>query len=194
MTDIIHLKSIQSKVKPVVVIGAGKIGISIIYALIRAGVQEITVYDHGRVSQEDIRSEGAVYKSDDYGRFKIEVLKEKIKQDLNKNIMIIPRPYIDQYLYSPSIIVCVDNCCVRKQVLQQVLKTLNHDIYIDLSTSGTYMFMPCIAEYADRYLAAIKLSEEKGKIAKPVPDHVISDTVQDVISFWNTGNMTNKGI
>ena len=68
-------KIIDSKV---LVVGAGGLGCPVIDYLSRAGVGKIGVIDHDKVSISNIHRQ-SLYNSKDIGKFKVNVLKRKIK-------------------------------------------------------------------------------------------------------------------
>ena len=77
-------KIINSKV---LVIGAGGLGCPVIDALSRAGVGTIGIADHDKVSLSNIHRQN-LYNSKDVGKFKVDVVKKKIKS-INKYIKLI---------------------------------------------------------------------------------------------------------
>ena len=68
-------KIIKSKV---LVVGAGGLGCPVIDYLSRAGVGNIGVIDHDKVNISNIHRQ-SLYNSRDIGKFKVSVLKKKIK-------------------------------------------------------------------------------------------------------------------
>ena len=68
-------KIIKSKV---LVVGAGGLGCPVIDYLSRAGVGNIGVIDHDKVNISNIHRQ-SMYNSEDIGKFKVSVLKKKIK-------------------------------------------------------------------------------------------------------------------
>ena len=68
-------KIIKSKV---LVVGAGGLGCPVIDYLSRAGVGNIGVIDHDKVNTSNIHRQ-SLYNSKDIGKFKVSVLKKKIK-------------------------------------------------------------------------------------------------------------------
>tara|TARA_B100001175_G_scaffold151879_1_gene128693 strand:+ start:185 stop:616 length:432 start_codon:yes stop_codon:yes gene_type:complete len=68
-------KIIESKV---LVVGAGGLGCPVIDYLSRAGVGNIGVIDHDKVNISNIHRQ-SLYNSRDVGKFKVSVLKKKIK-------------------------------------------------------------------------------------------------------------------
>ena len=68
-------KIIKSKV---LVVGAGGLGCPVIDYLSRAGVGNIGVIDHDKVNTSNIHRQ-SLYNSRDIGKFKVSVLKKKVK-------------------------------------------------------------------------------------------------------------------
>ncbi len=68
-------KIIKSKV---LVVGAGGLGCPVIDYLSRAGVGNIGVVDHDKVNISNIHRQ-SLYNTKDIGKFKVSVLKKKIK-------------------------------------------------------------------------------------------------------------------
>ena len=68
-------KIIKSKV---LIVGAGGLGCPVIDYLSRAGVGNIGVIDHDKVNTSNIHRQ-SLYNSRDIGKFKVSVLKKKIK-------------------------------------------------------------------------------------------------------------------
>ena len=62
----------------VLIVGAGGLGCPIADYLSRAGVGTIGIADHDKVSLSNIHRQ-SLYNSKDVGKFKVNVLKEKIK-------------------------------------------------------------------------------------------------------------------
>ena len=77
-------KIINSKV---LVVGAGGLGCPVIDTLSRAGVGTIGIADHDKVSLSNIHRQN-LYNSEDVGKFKVDVVKKKIKS-INKYIKLI---------------------------------------------------------------------------------------------------------
>ena len=77
-------KIINSKV---LVVGAGGLGCPVIDTLSRAGIGTIGIADHDKVSLSNIHRQN-LYNSKDVGKFKVDVVKKKIKS-INKNVKII---------------------------------------------------------------------------------------------------------
>ena len=81
-------KIIQSKV---LMVGAGGLGCPIIDTLVRAGVGNIGIIDNDIVSLSNIHRQ-SLYNSNDIGKYKVNVVKEKIKL-INPNVKVIIYKY-----------------------------------------------------------------------------------------------------
>ena len=71
----------------VLVVGIGGLGCPVIDTLSRAGVGTIGIADHDKVSLSNIHRQN-LYNSEDVGKFKVDVVKKKIKS-INKYIKLI---------------------------------------------------------------------------------------------------------
>ena len=78
----------QSKIKnsKVLVIGCGGLGSPVVDLLSRAGVGEIGMMDHDKVSISNIHRQ-VMFTSDDVGKYKVSILKKKISK-INKNVKV----------------------------------------------------------------------------------------------------------
>ena len=78
----------QSKIKnsKVLVVGCGGLGSPVIDLLSRAGVGEIGMMDHDKVSISNIHRQ-VMFTSDDVGKYKVSILKKKISK-INKNVKV----------------------------------------------------------------------------------------------------------
>ena len=78
----------QSKIKnsKVLVVGCGGLGSPVIDLLSRAGVGEIGMMDHDKVSISNLHRQ-VMFTSDDVGKYKVSILKKKISK-INKNVKV----------------------------------------------------------------------------------------------------------
>ena len=78
----------QSKIKnsKVLVVGCGGLGSPVIDLLSRAGIGEIGMMDHDKVSISNIHRQ-VMFTSDDVGKYKVSILKKKISK-INKNVKV----------------------------------------------------------------------------------------------------------
>ena len=112
----------------VLIIGAGGLGCPIIDYLSRSGVGTIGVADYDKVTLSNIHRQ-SLYNSKDIGKYKVEVLKKKIKQ-IN--------PYIKIKAYKKKI---------NKNNLNSIIK--NFDIIVDGSDNFKTKFL--INKYSIKY-------------------------------------------
>ena len=71
-----QLKIINSRI---LVVGAGGLGCPIIDYLSRAGVKNLGVIDHDKVSLSNLHRQN-IYELSDLGKYKVDVVKRKIKK------------------------------------------------------------------------------------------------------------------
>ena len=76
-------KNYNSKV---LVVGCGGLGTPVIDLLSRAGVGEIGMMDHDKVSMSNLHRQ-VIFTSDDVGKYKVSILKKKISK-INKNVKV----------------------------------------------------------------------------------------------------------
>ncbi len=112
----------------VLVIGAGGLGCPVVDYLSRSGVGTIGVADYDKVTLSNIHRQ-SLYNSKDIGKYKVEVLKKKIKQ-IN--------PYIKIKTYKKKI---------NKNNLNSIIK--NFDIIVDGSDNFKTKFL--INKYSIKY-------------------------------------------
>ena len=70
----------------VLVVGCGGLGTPVIDLLSRAGVGEIGMMDHDKVSMSNLHRQ-VIFTSDDVGKYKVSILKKKISK-INKNVKV----------------------------------------------------------------------------------------------------------
>ena len=81
---ILGQKKIQNS--KVLVVGCGGLGTPVIDLLSRAGVGEIGMMDHDKVSMSNLHRQ-VIFTSDDVGKYKVRILKKKINK-INKNVKV----------------------------------------------------------------------------------------------------------
>ena len=118
-------KIINSKV---LVVGAGGLGCPVIDYLSRAGVGNIGVIDHDKVNISNIHRQ-SLYDSRDIGKFKVSVLKKKIK------------------LINPQVKIKAFKKKIERKNIEQVFK--NYDFIIDGSDNFKTKFL--LNEYSLKY-------------------------------------------
>ena len=70
----------------VLVVGCGGLGSPVIDLLSRAGIGEIGMIDHDKVSLSNLHRQ-IMFTSDDIGKYKVSVLKKRIRK-INKNVKV----------------------------------------------------------------------------------------------------------
>ena len=118
-------KIINSKV---LVVGAGGLGCPVIDYLSRAGVGNIGVIDHDKVNISNIHRQ-SLYDSRDIGKFKVSVLKKKIK------------------LINPQVKIKTFKKKIERKNIEQIFK--NYDFIIDGSDNFKTKFL--LNEYSLKY-------------------------------------------
>ena len=69
-------KILNSKI---LIIGVGGLGCPVVDNLTRSGVKNITIADHDKVSLSNLHRQ-TMYNTNDIGKFKVDVVKKKIKK------------------------------------------------------------------------------------------------------------------
>ena len=118
-------KIIKSKV---LVVGAGGLGCPVIDYLSRAGVGNIGVIDHDKVNISNIHRQ-SLYNSSDVGKFKVSVLKKKIK------------------LINPQVKIKIFKERIEKKNIEKIFK--NYDFIIDGSDNFKTKFL--LNKYSIKY-------------------------------------------
>ena len=92
-------KILNSKI---LIIGAGGLGCPVVDNLTRSGVKNITIADHDKVSLSNLHRQ-TMYNTNDIGKFKVDVIKNKIKKiNPSSKVNIIKKKITDVNL--PKII------------------------------------------------------------------------------------------
>ena len=81
---ILGQKKIQNS--KVIVVGCGGLGTPVIDLLSRAGIGEIGMMDHDKVSISNLHRQ-VMFTSDDVGKYKVNILKKKINK-INKKVRV----------------------------------------------------------------------------------------------------------
>ena len=118
-------KIIKSRV---LVVGAGGLGCPVIDYLSRAGVGNIGIIDHDKVNISNIHRQ-SLYNSKDIGKFKVSVLKKKIK------------------LINPQVKIKTFKKKIERKNIEQIFK--NYDFIIDGSDNFKTKFL--LNEYSLKY-------------------------------------------
>lgn len=123
--DTIPLTSLDRKIT---VIGAGAIGSFTILALAKMGYENIKVFDFDKVELENINSQ--LYRFSDIGKFKVEALKDIIKDFTGVSIKIENKKYSGES-FNDIVICAVDNMETRKAIYENHKNNFNCNILID---------------------------------------------------------------
>ena len=110
-------KIIKSKI---LVVGAGGLGCPVVDYLSRAGVGNIGVIDHDKVSISNIHRQ-SLYDSKDIGKFKVDVVKKKIK------------------LINPQVKVTIFKKKIEEKNIEKIIK--NYDFIVDGSDNFKTKFL-----------------------------------------------------
>lgn len=133
--DIISESSLN---RNITIIGAGAIGSATALALCKMGYERITVIDFDKVSIENMNSQ--MYKFSDIGRFKVESLKDIIKEFANVEINISTGKY-EKEKYKDIVICAVDNMKTRKEVYENHKNNYNCNLFIDPRMAIEYAYI-----------------------------------------------------
>ena len=110
-------KIIKSKI---LVVGAGGLGCPVVDYLSRAGVGNIGVIDHDKVSISNIHRQ-SLYDSKDIGKFKVDVVKKKIK------------------LINPQVKITIFKKKIEEKNIEKIIK--NYDFIVDGSDNFKTKFL-----------------------------------------------------
>tara|TARA_B100001741_G_scaffold262526_1_gene226904 strand:+ start:1914 stop:2672 length:759 start_codon:yes stop_codon:yes gene_type:complete len=110
-------KIIKSKI---LVVGAGGLGCPVVDYLSRAGVGNIGVIDHDKVSISNIHRQ-SLYDSNDIGKFKVDVVKKKIK------------------LINPQVKIKIFKKKIEEKNIEKIIK--NYDFIVDGSDNFKTKFL-----------------------------------------------------
>ena len=110
-------KIIKSKI---LVVGAGGLGCPVVDYLSRAGIGNIGVIDHDKVSISNIHRQ-SLYDSKDIGKFKVDVVKKKIK------------------LINPQVKITIFKKKIEEKNIEKIIK--NYDFIVDGSDNFKTKFL-----------------------------------------------------
>jgi len=114
------------------VIGAGAVGSYTALILGKMGAQEITIYDPDRVEETNISNQ--LYKHDDIGKNKVDVLESLLKEHTETEIRKVPQKFNN--LVSHGIVIsAVDSMESRKDIWDNI-KDQRFKLYIDSRMGG----------------------------------------------------------
>jgi hypothetical protein len=99
----------------ITIIGAGAVGSWTAKALARMGMSNIVIYDHDKVDEVNMNSQG--YKVADIGQMKVNALFDSIKEETGIEIHIEPKRY-EGGTFPGIVISAVDNMSTRALIWQ----------------------------------------------------------------------------
>lgn len=154
---------------PILIIGAGGIGSWTALTLAKMGCSNITVVDHDTVETHNIPSQ--FYKTDQIGWYKVNALKDNIKEFTDIEINPIFGKYDEVKLETkPRVIICaVDSLKTRKEIWDS-LQTEDHwDCFIDARMGGETLRLfvinplhePSVTKYEKSLTSKAKAHEEQ---------------------------------
>lgn len=186
-------------IRPVTVLGAGSVGSYVVLALAKAGVSDITVFDHDVVKSHNVPM--SLYRTSDVGRKKVDALSERITGETGVRITALCEKYRDQRLKQCSLIMCIDEMdqsgCGRIPIWNSIKGSLLVDVLIDTRINAwfgeVYTIVPTHASDVDNYSATLKPDAEMEM--QTCGNHgiasmsmaVAGDAVNCLFRYWNTG-------
>lgn len=196
-----HLMLERNRIRPVVVAGIGSIGTFVVYALGKAGVTDITVFDPDVV--ESHNEPMSLYRNTDIGRPKVEALAERIDFETNGTVVLKTRQerLIDQPLGRCSLILCVDRMDTgRSPIFKQVEGSVGIDVMIDTRIhqwfGEIYTIVPSLPDDCAQYRetlhpdseVALQICGFHGIVSMSMA--VAGDAVNALFRYWNEGAHT----
>lgn len=111
----------------IIVGGAGGVGRGLIEELCKLN-HDVTVYDFDKVDIENCTTQG--YSIKDVGLYKVEALRNSLKDNFDKLLTTINAPY-DVEDYCPIMIAAFDNMTARKQMFNSWKQQDDRELFID---------------------------------------------------------------
>jgi len=127
--------------RPVTVIGAGSVGGEVVVKLSQIGAVNIQVWDNDDVASHNIPM--SVYRIKDLGRYKVDALKEIVREKSGIEI----RTHLKNWTRQPlrdSVICCVDSMDVRCDVWGIVRDNPLIDVFIDTRIAKEFVVVYAI--------------------------------------------------
>jgi molybdopterin/thiamine biosynthesis adenylyltransferase len=139
--------------EPITIIGAGAIGSFVCLSLAKMGFCDITVYDDDKIDVENMNCQ--FYRFKDIGKYKVEALKELVKEFTNVDIEIKNEKYISG-MFKGIVISAVDSMDARKLVWENLKEmSLSTKLVIDprmgAETALCYAMSPMDPKDVDSY-------------------------------------------
>jgi molybdopterin/thiamine biosynthesis adenylyltransferase len=179
----------------------------VVYALAKAGVPDITVYDPDIVESHNVPM--SLYRPSDIGRPKVEALAERIAFETDGEIMLTTHAerLAEQPLRRGSLIACIDRMddagAGRIPLFERVAGSLAIDLFIDTRIhrwfGEVYSIVPTLKEDCERYRDTLFPDSEMelqvcgfhgiGSMSMAVA----GDAVNALFRYWNEGTHEWRG-
>ncbi len=144
-------------------IGAGGIGSHTYRALVKMGVEHLTVYDPDTVELHNLPSQN--YRLCDIGKPKVIALAEIIQEETGVVITAIAERFSQQDLPPAIIISAVDSMATRKEIWSRVKYKPSVPFYIEgrmgAQTARIYTFNPCLPQIVSWYEKHMLYSDQE---------------------------------
>jgi hypothetical protein len=171
-------------------------------ALAKAGVTDITVFDHDVVESHNVPM--SIYRPSDVGRKKVNALRERIEWETGIIIKTHDEKYRDQPLGRCSLISCIDQMdqddCGRIPVWDKVKGSMKIDVMIDTRIERwfgeIYTIVPTLQADIDNYTQTLKPDSEMALQAcgfhgiGSMSMAVAGDATNALFRYWNEGAHT----
>jgi ThiF family len=187
------------RARPVVLIGAGSIGSFIALFLAKAGVSDITVFDHDTVASHNVPM--SLYRESDVGHYKVEALREIVATLTDVELKVFPEAFSNQSLKRCSVIMSVDDMDNgRIPIWDRIRESMTIDVMLDTRVhegyGEVYTIRPQTSSDRDNYEktlfpnseAAMRICGTHG--FAPISTGLASSTVSSLCHFWQTGEHT----
>lgn len=185
-----------ARARPVTLIGAGSVGSFVALFLAKAGVSDITVFDHDTVASHNVPM--SLYRESDLGRRKVEALRDIVKALTDVELVINPVMYTAQPLKRCSVIMSVDEMDKgRIPIWETVRGSTSIDVMLDTRVHQAYgelyTIKPCSLDDGENYTKTLFLNSDVPTRMcgthgfAPVSTGLASSTVSSLCHFWMTG-------
>lgn len=181
--------------------GAGSIGSFVAFALAKAGVTDITVYDPDVVKSHN--EPMSFYRRDDVGKLKVEALAERISYETDDEVQLKTRAekLVDQPLGRCSFISCIDrmdeDAGGRIALFKRVEGSVSIDLFVDTRIhrwfGEIYTIVPTLPDDCEQYRATLRPDSDMelqvcgyhgiGSMSMSVA----GDAVNALFRYWNEG-------
>lgn len=192
----------RNLIRPVVILGGGSIGGFVTLAMAKAGVPNITVFDHDVVESHNIPM--SIYRPSDIGRKKVDALRERIEWETGIAINTYGEKYCDQPLSRCSLVVCIDQMEQdghgRIPIWNKVKGSVKIDVMIDTRIEKwfgeIYTIVPTLQSDIDNYTQTLKPDSEMERQVcgyhgiSSMSMAVAGDAANALFRYWNEGSHT----